>query len=689
MARAQGARAQMALAYETVYGTPPVSGFRLMPFARATLGAEQPLLESELLGYGRDPLAPIRDAVTADGEVVIPIDVEAFGYWLKAAFGQPTTTGTTPKTHTFQSGNWTLPSMAVEVAMPEVPRFAMYSGCVLDQLSWQMQRSGLLTATARLVAQGETIATATAAGTPATLGLQRFGHFNGTVKRNGTALGNVVSAEITYSNNLDRIETIRGDGRIDGADPTMAALTGRIEVRFSDATLVTQAIDGSPCELEFNYSLGANASFTFTAHAVYLPIPRIEIGGPQGVQASFDWQAAKATPEEAERRCRRALMEAWVGRESAVFRLPPSRLALDPCDVILLDHDGRLSEMRLISIADAASRGIEAIRQDRAIYDLPPGGARPASIATPTVFGAPEVLMLDLPQLREDQPAHRPLVALHSQPWPGEMAIMRSSTSEGFELLARVRTRARIGRLVADLPKGPVGLFDRGTALIVDLFTGTLASVSISALLGGANSLAVESSPGVWEIVQAGEAELMAAGRYRLTLLLRGQRGTESAMGDPTPAGARVVVLDNSLAALPIALEDIGLAWNWRIGRAARPLSDASVTALTFTPQGIGLRPFSPAHLRAQRQPDGARHISWIRRTRDLAGDSWVLPEVPLGEAVEAYDLEIRDPGGALLRKVGGLAAPGFTYTAAMIADDLGGAATLLTIRVLLIFTQN
>ena len=104
MARAQGARAQMALAYETVYGTPPVSGFRLMPFARTTLGSEQPLLESELLGYGRDPLAPIKDAVTADGEVVIPIDVDAFGFWLKAAFGQPVTSGTTPKTHTFQSG---------------------------------------------------------------------------------------------------------------------------------------------------------------------------------------------------------------------------------------------------------------------------------------------------------------------------------------------------------------------------------------------------------------------------------------------------------------------------------------------------------------------------------------------------------------------------------------------------------
>ena len=185
--------------------------------------------------------------------------------------------------------------MSIETGMPEVPRYAMYSGCVLDQINWQMQRSGLLTATARLVAQGETVGTTTSAGTPAALELKRFGHFNGAITRNGTALGNVVSAEITYANNLDRIETIRSDGRIDGADPSIAALTGRIEVRFADSALVTQAIDGTPCELEFAWSLGANASFTFTAHAVYLPVLRIEIPGPQGIQATFDWQAAKAT----------------------------------------------------------------------------------------------------------------------------------------------------------------------------------------------------------------------------------------------------------------------------------------------------------------------------------------------------------------------------------------------------------
>ena len=188
--------------------------------------------------------------MTADGDVVVPLDAEAFGFWLKAAFGDADhDRAPAPGRTSFSRASWTLPSMSIETGMPEVPRYAMYSGCVLDQINWQMQRSGLLTATARLVAQGETVGTTTSAGTPTALELQRFGHFNGSITRNGSALGNVVSADITYANNLDRIETIRSDGRIDGADPSIAALTGSIEVRFADQTLVTQAINGEACEI--------------------------------------------------------------------------------------------------------------------------------------------------------------------------------------------------------------------------------------------------------------------------------------------------------------------------------------------------------------------------------------------------------------------------------------------------------
>ena len=92
---------------------------------------------------------------------------------------------------------------------------------------------------------------------------------------------------------------------------------------------------------------------------------------------------AIATPAgDAERRCRRALLEEWVGRETASFRLPPSRLALDPGDVVRLDHDGRLAALRLTSVADAGARAIEAVRTDASAYGLAPGSDRePAGVA--------------------------------------------------------------------------------------------------------------------------------------------------------------------------------------------------------------------------------------------------------------------------------------------------------------------
>ncbi|MFN7224469.1 MAG: phage tail tube protein [Paracoccaceae bacterium] len=295
MARAYGSRAQMALAFESVYGTAPAGGFIKMPFASATLGSEQPLIDNELLGYGRDPLSPTRDAIVVDGDVVGPVDVVGIGHWLKGLFGAPVTTGTTPKVHTFASGAFDLPSMSIELGHPEVPRFELYSGVRANSMRVEATRRGLLQTTIGLVAQGVAPNATTQAGTPSTFALTRFGHFNCAITRNGTSLGNIVSADFTYSNNLDRVETIRADGKIDGADPTIASLGGQIRARFADTTLLDQAIAGGSCELAFTWSLGANASLAVTAHSVFLPVPRRPVQGPGGIEASFDWQAALAT----------------------------------------------------------------------------------------------------------------------------------------------------------------------------------------------------------------------------------------------------------------------------------------------------------------------------------------------------------------------------------------------------------
>jgi len=220
----------------------------------------------------------------------------------------------------------------------------------------------------------------------------------------------------------------------------------------------------------------------------------------------------------------------------------------------------------------------------------------------------------------------------------------------------------------------------------VDLASGTLESVTDLTLFGGANALAVETAPGIWEVVQAGAAELIAAGRYRLTRLLRGQRGTEAAMGNPTPAGARIVVLDGALTSLPIAEADLGVPWNWRIGPASRPVSDETYVARSFTPAGVGLRPFAVAHVeqpwRTPRAP-GDLTIRWTRRSRSLAADNWGAGEVPMVEEAEAYEVEIRD--GLTVKRTLTSSTPSAHYTAAQQTADWGallGPGDTLDIRI-------
>jgi len=198
--------------------------------------------------------------------------------------------------------------------------------------------------------------------------------------------------------------------------------------------------------------------------------------------------------------------------------------------------------------------------------------------------------------------------------------------------------------------------------------------------------MAIETAPDRWEIVQAGHAELIAPGRYRLTRLLRGQRGTEHAMGNPTPAGARAVLLNEALTPLPIPEADLGIPFNWRIGPARHPVSSETFVAISFTPEAAGLRPFLPVHVaQPWRHPHspGDLTLRWTRRSRSLAGDSWQGIEVPMAEELESYEVRIMD--GHVVKRTLTSNASSVTYGAAQQTADWGAELApgdSLTIRI-------
>jgi hypothetical protein len=408
MGRALGINAIMAIAFESVYGTAPGSGYKKVPFVSTTFGKEQGLLASDLLGFGRDPLAPARDVINAGGDVVVPVDLRNFGYWLKALFGAPVTTGVAAavgaltfsaqplatstitingtvftfvasgptgnqiliganlaatltniatalngsavpgvaaatyavvggnqisvtndtlgaagnaftlaasaspasnatmsgatltggaNAHVFSTASAALPSIASEVGHPEIPAYSMHKGYVANTLAMQLQRSGFINATVGFIGQDEAApAGSTATGTPTEFDLVRFNQFQGAVKRAGAALGNVVSAQLNYSNTLESVEVIRDDGLIAGADPGLAVLGASIVVRHDSLTLFNQAIAGTPVDLVFALTISAMAKLEFAFAAAYLPVPKRPVSGPTGIQATYAVQAARPAP---------------------------------------------------------------------------------------------------------------------------------------------------------------------------------------------------------------------------------------------------------------------------------------------------------------------------------------------------------------------------------------------------------
>jgi len=121
----------------------------------------------------------------------------------------------------------------------------------------------------------------------------RFSQFHGSIKRVGSALVAAAAASLTYSNNLEKIETIRDDGKVDGADPDMSSLTGSISVRYGETTLMDLARSGTPIDIELAYTIDADRKLQITAHEVYLPKSKRSINGPGEIEASYDFQDAK------------------------------------------------------------------------------------------------------------------------------------------------------------------------------------------------------------------------------------------------------------------------------------------------------------------------------------------------------------------------------------------------------------
>ncbi|HZG31336.1 MAG TPA: glycoside hydrolase/phage tail family protein [Ensifer sp.] len=367
------------------------------------------------------------------------------------------------------------------------------------------------------------------------------------------------------------------------------------------------------------------------------------------------------------------LRDQRLARRSLKLGVAPFRMDLEPGDAVTLP--GLAGRFRIARIEDGVARAIEAVEYappvgahayGQSVKRAGSGGASPAF--------APEVVFLDLPRLGSGSPETYASAALLCRPWR-TVGLSASSGTEGYRARAVATRPATMGRLASPLVPGVSGRVDRVGVLDVELGFGSFASVSRAELLNGSNRLAVRAGNGVFEIVSFQTAQEMAAGRWRLTSLLRGQFGTVDAMMAGAATGADVVLLDDAIVSLGLDPSEAGLALNWR--------AEAGVTSVgpfVFAGGRRAATPLAPVHLSAALLATGDLRLSWTRSGR-IDGDNWDAYDIPFDEPEERYLVEVLDAGGVSIRYAE-VTAPAFAYPAPDVLGDFGALPSTIRYRV-------
>jgi hypothetical protein len=297
MATARGANTRLLAKEESAYGTNPGgSDWVQYPFnPPLTFGATQELTQSPTIGINlnRDPGEPFRENVTVPLSAGVPIDLTHIGFWLHKLFGDAVTTGSSDYTHVFKSGTFTaLPSISVEVGLPDLPRYFLYTGVKANTLGISAAPGGKPTATIGLIGQDELEGgTSVDSGPTVASSLVTFNNYQATLSREGSALSYVTGFNINYSNNMENIRDIGSGQNVREALESDTSISGTLTERLAATTLLADAVASTYKAFRIIWSIGATQSLQIDIPRVHLQRVQKTIQGKAGIEIGWAWQA--------------------------------------------------------------------------------------------------------------------------------------------------------------------------------------------------------------------------------------------------------------------------------------------------------------------------------------------------------------------------------------------------------------
>lgn len=339
--------------------------------------------------------------------------------------------------------------------------------------------------------------------------------------------------------------------------------------------------------------------------------------------------------DEAKKIAEQRLMQLWTEREQMTVRLPWRYLSLTPGDGVFFDYSPDQTWQVIELGIESGALEVVLAPSTAGASPFPPqaeSGAVPPQNDAP--HGSTQLAVLDLPNLglaSSASPTLHLAVAGASTGWRRASVYASFDKGQVYSPVADFTAATTMGTALSGLPTGSACVWDYVNSLDVELLHAemNLESRSEASVLAGANLCLIGD-----ELVQFCRAEPLAPGRYRLSQLLRGRRGTEAAMSGHQAGDVFVLLTGAALAVVDISASGLGHPINFKALSPYQALGEATPQEIVAT--GRSLTPLSPVHVQVRRQNNGDISITWIRRSR--IGFDWIDgADAPLGEEQEFY----------------------------------------------------
>jgi hypothetical protein len=376
-----------------------------------------------------------------------------------------------------------------------------------------------------------------------------------------------------------------------------------------------------------------------------------------------------ATKQQAREIAERILYLIWLRRRSFKFTLPPKYLYLEAGDVVTLPLATGSQKVQITKLTVGANfiLEIEAVAYDPTRLSVAENDAD--IVPTPNPVGAASdtnLLLLDIPLVQDsDLDNGLYLAADGDENWKGAAIYVSRNGGASYNFAKTFEQPSTKGVCNTTLGGG-------GEATVsVTINDGELESVAAGDLEAGENTALVGN-----EIIRFETATLTAPRTYTLSKLVRGVRGTEAFISTHG-SGERFVLLSDYLVRVDGLTSDLGQSLQFKAITGDQSLED--VDAVTVTPVGNSLKPYSVVNPTATKDLTGKITFSWQRRDRK-AGEATTYTNLPLSETSESYEIDIMN-GGAVVRTLTTL-SPSVAYTVADQTTDFGGLQTTVTVRI-------